>query len=371
MAVSDWDDPLKALVHITDHPSRTSRESSVSDALLSTIGDFEQLKTLKQTAQDILGSYQRTSADDNTVQVLKIFLEKLPKGGQFALSSDIIDVNSDIIDTNSDGSALRSLRSHLVDAILKPMKLAGGKQPKTPVTAPSNPAALAAIQLAMHQIESSDRLGQGKLKKECLVRDGFRCTVSGLYDRNSMIDGKFTLPNGGRVAETQCAHILPFALRNFDGKNAREAENKAIIWWALHRYFPALKDKIDAGSINQIENVMTLSSDIHIVFGSYKMALWPAEKDNVYSIRSIDGWPLPNVLPDQSVRFTSEDPSIPLPDVEFLTCHCRVAEILRVSGIGQMIEDELENALYDPCNLQPDGSTDIEFILQRAMLTNI
>ncbi|KAH0525236.1 hypothetical protein TsFJ059_007628 [Trichoderma semiorbis] len=307
-----WTNPLQALALITENPARLSEELS------SALSDPNEFETARQRAKTLVEDYQRVSPSDDTAPVLRLFLEKLPKQGQTALISDIITSEN-----------LRTLRDHLVDAILKPMKLSGGKQP---VTAPSNPLQLEQIDLAMTEIEPSVR-NQTRLKRDCLKRDGFRCSISGYHDRSSVRNGSVILPAGKRATVTQCAHILPFALSDFDERSVAEARNKAIVWTALHRYFPALRGKINTNSVNQYGNVMIMDNSIHAAFGEYSIGLWPMDEDNTYHIRSLDGLGLPAGIPTdrEYVQFISHDHQLPLPDKDFLKTHYRIGEILQLA----------------------------------------
>jgi hypothetical protein len=82
----------------------------------------------------------------------------------------------------------------------------------------------------------------------------------------------------GRCTRTECAHILPIALRKFEEKNATQTKNKATIWWALYQYLPCLKGKIGAESINQSQNAMTMTFHLHDVFGRFQWALRATEE---------------------------------------------------------------------------------------------
>ncbi|KAL7789845.1 hypothetical protein V8C37DRAFT_385905 [Trichoderma ceciliae] len=316
---SSWPNPLQALALVTDNPARALSED-LSEALSSALTDPQGFETARQRAKKLIEAYQPVSPSDDTAAVLDIFLAKLPKEGQTALISDIIISEKD----------LRLLRNHLVDAILKPMKLAGGNQP---VTAPSNNlVAMEHIDSSLDDIEPSQR-DQKKLKKYCLKRDGFRCSISGHYDRSSILEGKVVLPRDKRSTETQCAHILPFALSDFNEHAATETRNKATIWWALHRYFPELRGKINTSSVNQYGNLMTMDVSLHASFGNYSIGLWPMDRDNTYHIRSLDGLGLPAIIPQgqEYVHFISHDPQIPLPDKDFLKTHYRIAEMLQLA----------------------------------------
>jgi len=102
------------------------------------------------------------------------------------------------------------------------VQIAGGKTPRVYVSAPTNPNAPDEIEEAMTEIESSSRNDQQKLKTDCLRRDGFRCVISGLYDRQSIRDHLVTPPAGNPSGGTECAHILPFALRKFNERNSQQ-----------------------------------------------------------------------------------------------------------------------------------------------------
>jgi hypothetical protein len=280
-----WADPLRVLGPLTRNPS------SITDDVSSILSDPKGLDNAFEQVDKLLDLYRPVADDDKTVDFLRVFLNRLPKEGQAALLSDILDIGRD-------DEKLRTLRDHLVDVILKPSRLsilhsylamlnyilpplvvvAGGKMPMTPLTAPVYPQAAAQVDVAMAEIESSSRADQKKLKGECLRRDGFRCVFSGFYDLNSAEKKRVDAPPGSIAVKTECAHILPFALRKFDENNALETRNKAIIWLSLHRYFPALKGKIDASTINQPQNAITFIDMVHSRFGSYRLAFWPTDK---------------------------------------------------------------------------------------------
>lgn len=61
---------------------------------------------------------------------------------------------------------------------------------------------------------SSDRNSQSKLKQQCLKRDGYRCLVTGAYDHEHAA-GNVRDDLLQNTAETELAHIIPFALGKF------------------------------------------------------------------------------------------------------------------------------------------------------------
>ncbi|KEZ42040.1 hypothetical protein SAPIO_CDS6451 [Scedosporium apiospermum] len=315
-----YEDPFHAIVSISPHPSPGPGE----DVGVMPTARHPDLAQTRSEAILVLQHYTPLNRHDDTALLLRTFLNNLPDDGKLALALDVLSVAGE-------DNKLRQLRNFLVDAILKPMQIAGGKTPRVYVSAPTNPNAPDEIEEAMTEIESSPRNDQQKLKTDCLRRDGFRCVISGLYDRQSIRDHLVTPPAGNPSGGTECAHILPFALRKFNERNAQQTENAATIWWGLHRYFPSLRNKIDAGSINQPQNAMTLAVQVHDDFGSYDVALSPIQgPDNKYHIQLFElstTFP-PSYAQRPMVTLTSRNTSIPVPDPVYLDTHARIARIL-------------------------------------------
>ena len=143
------------------------------------------------------------------------------------------------------------------------------------MTPPLAEEAAEKIEVAMESIKFSTKKDQKDLKNDCLVRDGFRCIYSGFYDKASVKASLVNVPAGLPVDATECAHIMPLALGKFDDSKAVETRNNTTIWFAIHRYFPALKGKIHAGNINQRANAITLIPSAHKQFGDYDLTFWP------------------------------------------------------------------------------------------------
>lgn len=111
---SDWDDPLRQLAPITEHPRANF---PIGDESSSALADPKAFSAALRRVNRLLTLYRPTSSNDDTTEILSIFLAKLPKEGQDVLLSDIIAIGPNDAD-------LRTLRNHLVDAILKPSRFA-------------------------------------------------------------------------------------------------------------------------------------------------------------------------------------------------------------------------------------------------------
>ncbi|SPN97550.1 uncharacterized protein DNG_01061 [Cephalotrichum gorgonifer] len=178
---------------------------------------------LADEAGRILSEYIPQNHQDDTRRVLRAFLDCLPLRGQQNLVQDILS-------QANNPSQLRQTRNFLVDAVLKPMKTAGARGSRsTPISKPPEVEELEEIEEISGGIEPSTRNDQGSLKSRCLRRDGFRCLITGVYDKDSVDKRLINLPEGGVTTFTNCAHILPFSLRDFERERSREMADSYLV----------------------------------------------------------------------------------------------------------------------------------------------
>ncbi|KAK0622551.1 hypothetical protein B0T14DRAFT_425802 [Immersiella caudata] len=345
----DWDDPLRHLAPISEHPAKKST------VLSSEPSSDQELASLKVNVK--LDRFGLASARHNRAAcILGFFFQFLEDGGRKVLAAEIlawIDIEDNLFE----------LANHLVAAILLPFKASGGKAP--PPT--SRPSIFAdednEIEQTVAFIEPSRR-DQTKLKRQCLRREGYQCIYTGYFDRRSVKNKEVTLPQKAKCGGTECAHIIPFALGNFNEKNALETENKALIWWTLYRYFPALQGKIDAASINQLGNVITMFTEVHDVFGDFQLSLWPQENHSYEVTLMVPQFCIESKSGSSIICIEQHDADIPMPDPEYFKVHHIISQVLEVSGLGREIDELLEAA----DTLDPNGSSDLGLLLSQKML---
>jgi len=333
MAFLWHDDPLAGLPEIAPHPGRSESPSS---ALSSLPASPIIRQNVTDVVNNILSDYQRIHASDDTAKVLRAFVDNLSGQGLSTLQSEIYDFAKN-------PHQLRQLRNFLTDAILKPMATASGKQP--PVTPSPNKSATLEIELAMTQIEGSSRAGQKSLKEECLRRDGNRCVVSAHIDTAAFVNIPPGERKGARKTNTQCSHILPFALSKFEEKNATQTKNKATTWWALYHYFPALENKIGADTINEPRNAITLASALHEEFGQFTFGFQATNEEHKYRMEILDADSFLTTMVPPFVVVAQKDANVQRPDPDILDVHLRIGRILQ--GVGQLCKylvKELEEA---------------------------
>ncbi|KAK5654003.1 hypothetical protein OQA88_7680 [Cercophora sp. LCS_1] len=353
----DWDDPLRHLAPISGHPAK---KSTVLSSELSTISD-QELASLKVNVK--LDRFGLASARHNRAAcILGSFFQFLEDDGRKILAAEILAW----IDTEDN---LFELANHLVAAILLPFKASGGKAPP-PISRPSIFANEDdEIEQTVASIEPSRR-DQTTLKRQCLRREGYQCIYTGYFDRRSVRNQEVTLPQKAKCGTTICAHIIPFALGNFHEKDSLETENKALIWWTLYRYFPVLQGKIDAASINQLGNVVTLHTDVHDTFGDFELTFWPQENapHSYETTIMVPQFGMESKLGSSLIHLEQHDADIPMPDPEYFKVHHIISQILEVSGLGREIDKLLEAAAEAAENIDPNGSSDLGLLLSQRML---
>jgi hypothetical protein len=67
-----------------------------------------------------------------------------------------------------------------------------------------------------------------------------------------------------------------------------------------------------------------------------------AEKNNIYKLHTLDNIGILVLLqPNRRITFTSTDPSLPLPNPEYLKLHAAVCRVAHMSGAADYL-DQLE-----------------------------
>ncbi|PNP59324.1 hypothetical protein THARTR1_00814 [Trichoderma harzianum] len=354
----DFEDPLAKHI-LTQYPSSTSSNHFAPTPSINPA----QWRALQSDVDSILNDYSDPPGQnqDDTPEVLRAFLKYFCEEAKTLLMQEIKQFNGK--------PALRQLRNFLVDSILKSMSIAGGKQPKSLTPSPIVIPGLT-VEESQHQLEL--RSDHTAVKQACLRRDNNLCVITG------MIDGDYfrSLPPQSRgdlwSCTTECAHIIPFALRKLNPNFSQESETKDEIWRAIYRYFPFVAGKISREKINAPANAITLWMEAHYDFDAFRIALEPMNGIHQYRIHNLNKNTLVSRLLPTSVIFSQSDPAVAMPDPNLLRLHYQVSMILQESGIRERYERTMrengDNLIED---IQPDGSTDLGSILSNKLLTDI
>ena len=69
---------------------------------------------------------------------------------------------------------------------------------------------------------------------KALIRDDFRCMVTGVVDMASYGHNLVIGPRPSQTAETECAHIFPESLGHFDGDPEKEVRSLPLLFYFTH-----------------------------------------------------------------------------------------------------------------------------------------
>ncbi|KZP30025.1 hypothetical protein FIBSPDRAFT_850723, partial [Athelia psychrophila] len=117
--------------------------------------------------------------------------------------------------------------------------------------------------------------------------------------------------------------------------------------------------ELNGDEINRLENIFTLTNDVHNVFGALELYLDPVENQpNTYRLcKTTNFWPAP-FREGIIITFKSHHRLFPLPDPRYLALHAACAKIAHMSGAAEVIDSFLRD--YEEIHvLARDGSSDV------------
>ncbi|PYI15017.1 hypothetical protein BO99DRAFT_406233 [Aspergillus violaceofuscus CBS 115571] len=302
-----------------------------------------------------LDKYQPRGDDDDTAHFLQVVYTYLPVDGRNILASNIVSLND---------TELFQFQKHIETALLRPMKVVGGK---TPAIEPSPCSGVSdSVEDLLSEDYSSSNRRQSQLRRSCLSRDNHRCVITGMWDSDYK-----DRPADENATSLEAAHIVPFGLGTFrDG----ERRSNATIWQCIYRYFPVVRRFFHQPEedINRLDNVMMLNPMIHKEFGRFALILEETDISDRYR---------PKIFPNfkegymrihipQFVIIESHDANQPAINKDLLALHAAVGNILHASGRGEAIEQILEYMEEGGGDIiARDGSTNIEELLSLTSLS--
>lgn len=229
MADDDFEDPLISSI------------SSLSDAISAEPpSDPDLINTTTEISLRRLEAYKPCKTSDDTVKVLGAFINHLPLHGKKVMLHLVQEDTSD--------SRLYDIALHLTTAILIPskystwavwrnqylqivlsiVKASGGRTPNLSLSPFENATAERDAWVAA-MLVSPTRNEQKHLKQICLIRDGYKCVLTGIWDVTS-VESKPELNSNLPCSPTQLVHIIPFSLGCYSTDKEVMAPS-CKVWW--------------------------------------------------------------------------------------------------------------------------------------------
>ncbi|KAF5359880.1 hypothetical protein D9756_003612 [Leucocoprinus leucothites] len=217
------------------------------------------------------------------------------------------------------------------------------------------------------------------LKKLALLRDGYRCAISRVYDMQSCdIDEirEAAVRGNSKALGTDVAHIIPESAQDGDKDYA------ATVLAMLEMFGLEEKAKsLSGGQVNSLHNVITMVHDLHIAFDSFDLWLEPvAEYENTYKVcgnpRRLELFPIPipsritfSIDPAVAAAAKALNKELMLPDRSLIAIRAACARVANLSGAAEQAKRILRD-LEDTTVLADDGSSAELLSSRLSMLTS-
>ncbi|KAH9955466.1 hypothetical protein BC827DRAFT_1347593 [Russula dissimulans] len=178
-------------------------------------------------------------------------------------------------------------------------------------------------------------------KIRALMRDNWRCVVTGILDMNAPDDITAELDLTQESGQfTECAHILPestfFGVKPKSDNNLK-LDYSASVLAVLHRFNSDIRG-FNGEKVHSLINVITLDHSIHDPFDRLGLYFEAMPQENRYEVRSLYRLKLhPHMR--QFVTFSTTDAEhLPVPSRELLALHATCCTVAHFSGAAEYID---------------------------------
>ncbi|KAI9509931.1 hypothetical protein F5148DRAFT_1011536 [Russula earlei] len=220
--------------------------------------------------------------------------------------------------------------------VIIPFKKYKGRTPK-PSEHPSRPSFEAVKNQVKVDVSEAPK-DHRDAKRKALIRDNWRCVVTGFVDLNAPEDIIAQSEQPPRGINTECAHIIPEA--TFFGVNPKSEENtkldfSATILAVLQRFHYDIS-KFNGEKVHSLTNVMTLEKNVHDRFDQLELYFEATSQKDHYEVKCYGLMP---PLFQQFVAFSTTDPEhLPVPSPELLAFHATCCKVANLSGAAEYID---------------------------------
>ncbi|EKJ76668.1 hypothetical protein FPSE_03218 [Fusarium pseudograminearum CS3096] len=300
----------------------------------------------------VSSTYEYSTDEISKGRILNTFFQfaKLP-----TISGENINFD-DPTYTDTLRTSLNTFADHLFNSFFLPLKASTIPTPEQPT--PASRTAIMQMQPNHTFAGTTDRIKN--LRGTCLLRDRSRKRFKlERRGQGTAFDDDGQPLAGQRCKYLEVAHILPHSLTQV-GSDKKLNESKQAALNILRMFSDGAAYLIDGANIDCPQNALTLSVELHRLFGDFEIFFQPDDTVRYqYHIRTfaqeaIDDIPITRTLTGES--------NIDLPSPQLLAIHCAIAHILHLSGAGDYIDRILRDA--DDYGIRRDGSTELCCLLE-------
>lgn len=215
------------------------------------------------------------------------------------------------------------------------------------------------------------------LRQTCLVRDGYRCVVSGHLDlevhnrRARRQSRRRVQQHGGFGVQTQAAHIIPHSLNSIRSIGDALSPAKNFVWQILNMFDTGISAELEGARIDRPSNAMILATELHHEFGKLRCYL-DEVAPNVYSFRRtrFASALSPAANPKaEFITFQNHEPNgtnwADLPSARLLKLHAACCKMMEMAGAAGYVDAVIRNLdrMEEEGTLAADGTSDLGMLL--------
>ncbi|KJA16259.1 hypothetical protein HYPSUDRAFT_147992, partial [Hypholoma sublateritium FD-334 SS-4] len=229
---------------------------------------------------------------------------------------------------------------------------------------PSNHASRAAFDTIADMINDTivdAPQSHANAKQNALIRDGYRCVVTGKYDWPSVmeireLEEKVRSDFSLRIEATECVHIFAESANLDIGPASAKRDHSATLWAVMHRFgHDELPEALNGTKVHRLENVMTLVPGFHYSFDQLQVWFVATVQKNKYKLEAANAFTLRGY--PECVTFTTPDQAkFPVPSPIYLAIHAACAKVAHLSGAAECI-DKFYRDMGESMTLASDGTS--------------
>lgn len=181
-------------------------------------------------------------------------------------------------------------------------------------------------------------------KKLALIRDDFRCVVTGYHDNSALsIKELETFVTSSRpcqpVIQTRSVYIFDPCTNQEMHPDSYKRDYAALMWDALRAFgYEDLAATLHGKLVNRLENVLTLNLRFAAEFERFNVWFVPTTVENQYKLEAAEPYRL-RQYPEYVTFTTPDQGQYPVPDPTHLRIHAACSKIAHLSGVVDAIDD--------------------------------
>ncbi|KAK0435688.1 uncharacterized protein EV420DRAFT_1592662 [Desarmillaria tabescens] len=268
-----------------------------------------------------------------------------------------------------DHAKLSQLGQTFLNYFIRPFKKFKGRTP-APSDHPSRPSFDVLKRDLRSKIREAPK-SHTEAKDLALVRDGFRCVVTGSYDHNTVEETSASTDEIGEAGTvyTRCAHIVPESTYfnvSDQGPSNTKLDYAASVLAVLKRFGYDI-EQTNGTKVHSLYNVMTMEGNVHDWFDRLEIWFEKTKTPNCYKLQNL--YPKYRRRLPAEVTFTTPDQeNLPVPSETLLSLHAACAKVAHLSGAAEYI-DKLDRDVEDLSVLAYNGSSGE--VLRNALLNHM